>query len=119
MSLSNVEILNRVINQVDESVIFDTVPCPLSQSVLLSLLNQLGCDLDTDTTKKLEWIRGAVTHLDTSPTNPRITALTKGVIDYLGAKIKDMCNSGSLAPSLTVSAKMTLNMLIGVKNTIS
>lgn len=37
----------------------------------------------TDTETKLEWIRGAVTHLDANPASPRVGTLTMGVLDYL------------------------------------
>ena len=98
LSLSRIDVLNRIISFVDYSALFATEPCPLSQSVLLSLLNQigtpllkqdhalsdvLGCDLVTDTETKLEWIRGAVTHLDATPASPRVGTLTMGVLDYL------------------------------------
>lgn len=42
LSLSRIDVLNRIINLVDYSALFASEPCPLSQSVLLSLLNQIG-----------------------------------------------------------------------------
>ena len=42
LSLSRIDVLNRIINVVDYSALFASEPCPLSQSVLLSLLNQIG-----------------------------------------------------------------------------
>lgn len=144
LSLSRIDILNKIINLVDYSVLFATEPCPLSQSVLLSLLNQigrlyefvvlkrlfgLGCDLVTDTETKLEWIRGAVTHLDATPASPRVGTLTMGVLEYLITKTQGvlfvdhrfvtslgMIKMGQLSGSVTVSAKMTLNMLLGARN---
>lgn len=50
--------------QLNEAHLFSTVPLPLSQGVLLSLVQQLGCDLDKDTTRKLSWIREAALALN-------------------------------------------------------
>ena len=40
--------------------------CPLNQSVLLSLIQQLGSKLHDRTEIKLKYLEEAVTHLDTS-----------------------------------------------------
>eukprot|EP00210_Caulerpa_lentillifera_P002925 g2792.t1 len=118
LSLSKIDVLNKIISVVDYELLFATEPCPLSQSVLLSLLNQIGCDLVTDSEIKLKWIRGAVTHLDVTPYSPRVGTLTLGVLDYLILKTQEMMKGGqNLSGPLAVSAKMTLNMLHGVRNT--
>lgn len=49
---------DRSTAQVDlKALTFAATPLPLSQGVLLSLVQQLGCDLRQDTAHKLEWIR--------------------------------------------------------------
>lgn len=117
LSLSKIDVLNKIVSVVDYECLFATEPCPLSQSVLLSLLNQLGCDLVTDSETKLKWIRGAVTHLDVAPSSPRVGTLTVGVLDYLISKTQEMIKGGQvLSGPLAVSAKMTLSMLHGVRN---
>ena len=89
----------------------------------------------TDTETKLEWIRGAVTHLDATPASPRVGTLTMGVLDYLISRTQSkppitsipmtcyptvlsagMIKMGQMSRPCVVSAKMTLNMLIGVRN---
>lgn len=50
--------------QIDETHLFSTVSLPLSQGVLLSLVQQLGCDLGKDTPRKLSWIREAALALN-------------------------------------------------------
>lgn len=50
--------------QMDQVNLFNTVPLPLSQGVLLSLVQQLGCDLGKDTARKLSWIREAALALN-------------------------------------------------------
>ncbi|KAM7251440.1 hypothetical protein ACFE04_023323 [Oxalis oulophora] len=43
-------------SRVDLHSILSMVPVPLSQGVLLSLLQQLACDINKDTSKKLTWM---------------------------------------------------------------
>lgn len=42
--------------QVDLQKLLSMVPLPLSQGVLLSLLQQLACDISNDTPRKLAWM---------------------------------------------------------------
>jgi enhancer of mRNA-decapping protein 4 len=64
LSLSDVAVVSWLCMQLNEAHLFSTVPLPLSQGVLLSLVQQLGCDLDKDTTRKLSWIREAALALN-------------------------------------------------------
>jgi len=53
-----------ILNQIDSRSIFLANPFPLSQAVLLSLIQQLGFDLSKDTLTKLSWLRDAMLMLD-------------------------------------------------------
>lgn len=64
LSLSDVAVVSWLCMQLDEAHLFSTVPLPLSQGVLLSLVQQLGCDLGKDTARKLSWIREAALALN-------------------------------------------------------
>ncbi|KAG0566280.1 hypothetical protein KC19_7G051900 [Ceratodon purpureus] len=64
LSLSDVAVVSWLCMQLDEAHLFSTVPLPLSQGVLLSLVQQLGCDLGKDTVRKLSWIREAALALN-------------------------------------------------------
>lgn len=64
LSLSDVAVVSWLCMQIDETHLFSTVPLPLSQGVLLSLVQQLGCDLGKDTPRKLSWIREAALALN-------------------------------------------------------
>jgi enhancer of mRNA-decapping protein 4 len=64
LSLSDVAVVSWLCMQMDEAHLFSTVPLPLSQGVLLSLVQQLGCDLGKDTARKLSWIREAALALN-------------------------------------------------------
>lgn len=55
-----------VCETVDPAQVFGQPPCPLSQPVLLSLIQQLASDLGTRSDLKLSYLEEAVMHLDHS-----------------------------------------------------
>lgn len=57
---SDVFIVSWLCSQVDLSSILSMKTIPLSQGVLLSLLQQLACDISKDTSRKLGWMRDVV-----------------------------------------------------------
>lgn len=65
----------------DEAHLFSTVPLPLSQGVLLSLVQQLGCDLGKDTARKLSWIREAALALN--PDDPLLAPHMRPFLEQL------------------------------------
>jgi enhancer of mRNA-decapping protein 4 len=67
--------------QLDETVVFSTVPLPLSQGVVLSLVQQLGCDLSNDTGRKLSWIREAALALN--PNDPMLAPHMRPFLEQL------------------------------------
>ncbi|CAM6073454.1 unnamed protein product [Sphagnum tenellum] len=81
LSLSNVAIVSWLCMQLDEAVVFSTVPLPLSQGVVLSLVQQLGCDLSNDTGRKLSWIREAALVLN--PNDPVLAPHMRPFLEQL------------------------------------
>ena len=61
--------------------LFAQVPLPLSQGVLLSLVQQLGCDLGKDTARKLSWIREAALALN--PNDPLLAPHMRPFLEQL------------------------------------
>nr|XP_043627337.1 enhancer of mRNA-decapping protein 4 [Erigeron canadensis] len=57
---SDVGIVSWLCSQVDLQGLLTRNPVPLSQGVLLSLLQQLACDIRNDTGKKLQWMMDVV-----------------------------------------------------------
>jgi hypothetical protein len=64
LSLENVDTVAWLCGQLEPGMLAEE-PCPLSQGVLLALLQQLGFDLSKDPLPKLAWIRDAALALKT------------------------------------------------------
>ncbi|KAL9664005.1 hypothetical protein QQ045_019400 [Rhodiola kirilowii] len=65
---SDVTIVSWLCSQVDLQKLLSATPVPLSQGVLLSLLQQLACDIHADTPIKLTWMTDvAVSIIPTDP----------------------------------------------------
>ena len=59
LSLQDTATVGWLCGQVDAAAVLGADPCPLSQMVLLSLVQQLSADLTTGLATKLTWIREA------------------------------------------------------------
>ncbi|KAG6411686.1 hypothetical protein SASPL_129770 [Salvia splendens] len=67
--------------QVDLPGILSVNPLPLSQGVLLSLLQQLACDISKDTPRKLTWMREVMTAIN--PTDPMIAVHVRPIFEQV------------------------------------
>ncbi|CAN4102564.1 unnamed protein product [Withania somnifera] len=67
---SDVSIVSWLCSQVDLPGILSSNPLLLSQGVLLSLLQQLACDISVETAQKLSWMRDVLSAIN--PTDPMI-----------------------------------------------
>jgi len=65
--------------QLDPSPLLATVPLPVSQGVLLSLVRHLSFDLLKDTGHKLLWIKEAALALN--PEDPRLVPHMRGYLE--------------------------------------
>ncbi|KAM4614556.1 enhancer of mRNA-decapping protein 4 isoform 2-T2 [Discoglossus pictus] len=66
LTASDLNLILYVCETVDPQQVFGQHPCPLTQPVLLSLIQQLSFDLGTRTDLKLNYLEDAVMHLDHS-----------------------------------------------------
>ncbi|XP_005152472.1 enhancer of mRNA-decapping protein 4 [Melopsittacus undulatus] len=66
LTAADLNLVLYVCETVDTEQVFGQHPCPLSQPVLLSLIQQLSSDLGTRTELKLNYLEEAVMHLDHS-----------------------------------------------------
>ncbi|XP_067055317.1 enhancer of mRNA-decapping protein 4-like isoform X1 [Acropora muricata] len=64
LTASDLRIVVYVCETVDTDTVFSQTPCPLSQPVLLSLIQQLSVDLTVDTELKHKYIEEALMALD-------------------------------------------------------
>lgn len=56
-------------------------PLPLSQGVLLSLLQQIACDISKDTSRKLTWIRDVAVAIN--PADPMISMHVRPIFEQV------------------------------------
>uniref|UniRef100_A0A8C5N2P6 Enhancer of mRNA-decapping protein 4 n=1 Tax=Leptobrachium leishanense TaxID=445787 RepID=A0A8C5N2P6_9ANUR len=66
LTASDLNLILYVCDTVDPQQVFGQQPCPLTQPVLLSLIQQLSFDFGTRTDLKLNYLEEAVMHLDHS-----------------------------------------------------
>nr|GMC51675.1 enhancer of mRNA-decapping protein 4-like [Ipomoea batatas] len=78
---SDVSIVSWLCSQVDLPGILSMNPLPLSQGVLLSLLQQLACDISNETSKKLSWMRDVLSAIN--PTDPMIAMHVRPIFEQV------------------------------------
>lgn len=110
LSLSKVEVVMWLVNQVSSDRIFAQTPCPLSQGVLLSLVQQLSTNLNTpDAPKKLDWIRDACLAVD--PANPALKAHMKPVLSAVHQALMAAANSPAAAPEVRAGTRLCIHVV--------
>lgn len=109
---SDVSIVSWLCSQVDLSSILTMVPLPLSQGVLLSLLQQLSCDINTDTPRKLQWMTDVAAAIN--PEDTRIAAHVRPILDQV---YRTLGHHRSL-PSNSPSEASTIRLLMHVINSV-
>ncbi|KAA8523509.1 hypothetical protein F0562_009932 [Nyssa sinensis] len=78
---SDVSIVSWLCSQVDLQGILSMIPVPLSQGVLLSLLQQLACDISKDTPRKLAWMTDVAVAIN--PTDPMIAVHVRPIFEQV------------------------------------
>ncbi|KAL0301030.1 UNVERIFIED_CONTAM: Enhancer of decapping protein 4 [Sesamum radiatum] len=78
---SDVTIVSWLCAQVDLPGILSMNPLPLSQGVLLSLLQQLACDISKETPRKLAWMREVLSAIN--PTDPMIVVHVRPIFEQV------------------------------------
>ncbi|KAK4484738.1 hypothetical protein RD792_007331 [Penstemon davidsonii] len=78
---SDVNIVSWLCFQVDLLGLLSMNPMPLSQGVLLSLLQQLACDMSKETSRKLTWMREIISAMN--PTDPMIVVHVRLILDQV------------------------------------
>ncbi|KAK4752650.1 hypothetical protein SAY87_021448 [Trapa incisa] len=109
---SDVSIVSWLCTQVDLRVILPTVPLPLSQGVLLSLLQQLACDINNDTPRKLSWMTDVVGAID--PSDPLITVHSRPIFE----QVYQILNHQRSLPTMAGQEISSIRLLMHVINSM-
>ncbi|GAB4849818.1 hypothetical protein Ancab_004617 [Ancistrocladus abbreviatus] len=106
---SDVSIVSWLCSQVDLQGILSMVPLPLSQGVLLSLLQQLSCDIAKDTPRKLQWMTDVVIVIN--PADPMIAMHVRPIFEQV-YQILNHCRSQATAtPTELQSVRVVMHVI--------
>lgn len=108
LSLTDVGVVSWLCNQVDPTTLFTMSPPPLSQGVLLALVQQLGCDLGHDTGKKLMWIKGAALALN--PRDPGLAPHMRHFLEKLYSNLHALAKT-ALSPELANTTRLVIHVV--------
>ncbi|KAF9608068.1 hypothetical protein IFM89_005983 [Coptis chinensis] len=92
--------------------ILGMVPLPLSQGVLLALLQQLACDISNDTSQKLTWMREAVVAIN--PADPMIAVHVRPIFEQVYQRLGHTCST----PTTTAAEKSSIRLVMHVINSM-
>ncbi|XP_078367719.1 enhancer of mRNA-decapping protein 4-like isoform X2 [Oculina patagonica] len=100
LTAADLTVVMYVCENVDAETIFSQSPCPLSQPVLLSLIQQLSVDLTINTELKHKYIEEALMALDTRDevTREHMPGVLEGLCQQLQSAIREA--SGPMQRSL-------------------
>lgn len=116
LQMSDVSIVSWLCTQADPQSLFSMVPLPLSQGVLLSLVQQLSCDLGKDTSRKLVWIREAALALN--PNDPILAHHMRPILGDLYQNLHGqmlITSSGGEASSIRLVLHLVNSILTACK----
>lgn len=107
---SDVWIVSWLCSQVDLQGILTSNPLPLSQGVLLSLLQQLACDISNDTSRKLSWMMDTVVAI--KPSDGMIAMHVCPILD----QVYSILNHQVSLPNKSVSELSSIRVLMKLIN---
>ncbi|KAG2678319.1 hypothetical protein I3760_12G138500 [Carya illinoinensis] len=109
---SDVSIVSWLCSQVDLRGILSMVPLPLGQGVLLSLLQQLACDISNDTPRKLAWMTDVANAI--IPADPMIAVHVRPIFD----QVYKILNHQRSLPTITGAELSSIRLLLHVINSM-
>ncbi|CAI9295386.1 unnamed protein product [Lactuca saligna] len=107
---SDVRIVSWLCSQVDLQGILTSNPVPLSQGVLLSLLQQLACDIGNDTSRKLGWMMDVVVAI--KPTDGIIAMHVRPIFE----QVYSIMNHQISIPTTTVAELSSIRVVMRLVN---
>ncbi|KAK7301861.1 hypothetical protein RJT34_12737 [Clitoria ternatea] len=109
---SDVTIVSWLCSQVDLHGILAMVPLPLSQGVLLALLQQLACDINNDSSRKLTWMTDVASAIH--PSDPMITMHVRPIFE----QVYQILNHQRSLPTMTPPDLSSIRLLLHVVNSV-
>ncbi|XP_051133528.1 enhancer of mRNA-decapping protein 4-like isoform X2 [Andrographis paniculata] len=109
---SDVAIVSWLCSQVDIPGILTTDPVVLSQGVLLSLLQQLACDISNRTSEKLGWMRDILAAIN--PTDPVVIIHVQPILE----QVNQILNHHRSLPSTTSVELSSIRLIMHVLNSM-
>uniref|UniRef100_A0A5B7AN20 Putative enhancer of mRNA-decapping protein 4-like n=1 Tax=Davidia involucrata TaxID=16924 RepID=A0A5B7AN20_DAVIN len=109
---SDVSIVSWLCSQVDLPGILSLVPVPLSQGVLLALLQQLACDSSKETPRKLAWMTDVSVAIN--PADPMIAMHVRPIFEQVFQILGHHRN----LPTTSAAEASSIRILIHVINSV-
>ncbi|XP_065861873.1 enhancer of mRNA-decapping protein 4-like [Euphorbia lathyris] len=109
---SDVSIVSWLCSQVDMRGILGMNPLPLSQGVLLSLLQQLACDVSKDTARKLAWMTDVAAAIN--PADQMISMHVRPIFE----QVYQILHHQRSLPTITGADTGTIRVLMHVINSM-
>ncbi|KAL6567675.1 hypothetical protein OROGR_001343 [Orobanche gracilis] len=109
---NDVTIVSWLCSQVDLPLILSTSPLPLGQGVLLSLLQQLACDISSETPRKLTWMMEILSVIN--PTDPVILVHVRPIFEQL----YQILNHHRSIPTTTGAELSNIRLIMHVINSM-
>jgi len=116
LSADDVDLVAWLCNQIDPMAVFQRSPLPLGQTVLLSLVQQLGVEIEKDTKGKLRWIQEAVLCLN--PKDPTVAGHVRGILEQVLSNLQRQTNiagPGDLSNQMRLVTHVVNSMLTACK----
>lgn len=102
-----------LLHQVDLQRILSTVPLPLSQGVLLALLQQLAYDIGNETSRKLTWMTDIAVAVNPAA-DPSITVHVHPIFEQVYQILGHQRN----LPTTSTSEASSIRLLMHVINSV-
>jgi enhancer of mRNA-decapping protein 4 len=114
LQLTDVSIVSWLCSQVDLHALCTMVPIPLSQGVLLALLQQLACDIANDTARKATWMTDVAVTIN--PSDPTIAVHVRPIFDQVYKIVSNhRATSASDAANIKLVIHVINSVLVGFK----
>lgn len=109
---SDVNIVSWLCSQVNLQGILSTAPIPLSQGVLLSLLQQLACDIQKDSPRKLGWMIDVAVAIN--PADPMIAVHVRPIFE----QVYQIVNHHRTLPTLSGGEITSIRLVMHIINSV-